>query len=69
MPPIYKYMPEKYVEGFIRRGELLFRSLSYFKAYEEQQVNHREMLLKVGDLRRSCSVWKFAPDGTPVNQA
>jgi len=38
MSSIYKYIPEQYVEGFVRRGELLFRSLSYFRDYEEQQV-------------------------------
>ncbi|TQK07006.1 hypothetical protein [Herbaspirillum sp. SJZ107] len=38
MSPIYKYTPEKYVDGFIRRGEILFRTLAYYKDYEEQQV-------------------------------
>ncbi|WP_426170396.1 hypothetical protein [Pseudoduganella sp. R-34] len=38
IPTIYKYIPEQYVDGFLRSGGLLFRSLSYFKAYEEQQV-------------------------------
>jgi hypothetical protein len=38
MSSIYKYTPAKYVDGFVRRGELLFRSLSYYKDYEEQQV-------------------------------
>lgn len=38
MPPLYKYLPGKYVDAFTRRGEVLFRSLSYFRSYEEQQV-------------------------------
>lgn len=38
MPSIFKYTPAKYVEGFVRRGEVLFRSLSYYRDYEEQQV-------------------------------
>ena len=38
MPPLFKYLPSKYVEAFVGRGELLFRSLSYFRNYEELQV-------------------------------
>jgi hypothetical protein len=38
LPPLYKYLPSKYLEAFVKRGELLFRSLSYFKNYEELQV-------------------------------
>lgn len=36
MPPLYKYIPAQYVDGFVRRGEVLFRSLSYFRDYEDQ---------------------------------
>lgn len=35
---MFKYLPSKYVEAFVERGELLFRSLSYFRNYEELQV-------------------------------
>ena len=28
-------MPEKYLNGFLKNGELLFRSLSYFQDYED----------------------------------
>lgn len=38
MQSIFKYTSEKYIDGFIRRGELMFRSLSSFQNYEEQQV-------------------------------
>lgn len=38
MPPLFKYLPSKYLEAFVKRGELLFRSLSYFRNYEELQV-------------------------------
>lgn len=36
MPPLYKYIPAQYVDDFVRRGEILFRSLSYFRDYEDQ---------------------------------
>jgi len=29
-------MPEKYLNGFLKNGELLFRSLSYFQDYEDK---------------------------------
>lgn len=35
MPSLFKYMPEKYLDGFLKNGELLFRSLSYFQDYED----------------------------------
>lgn len=38
MVSIFKYLPSAYVERFINNGEVLFRSLSYFRSYEEQQV-------------------------------
>ncbi|MCW5649575.1 MAG: hypothetical protein KIS62_07520 [Ramlibacter sp.] len=38
MPPLFKYLPRKYTEAFVSRGELLFRSLSYFRNYEELLV-------------------------------
>ena len=28
-------MPEKYVATFLKKGEILFRSLSYFQDYED----------------------------------
>lgn len=38
MPSLFKYLPSRYLEAFVKRGELLFRSLSYFQNYEELQV-------------------------------
>lgn len=38
MASLYKYLPPKYVDAFVGRGELLFRSLSYFRNYEELHV-------------------------------
>lgn len=36
--PLFKYLPSKYLDAFIGRGELLFRALSYFRNYEELKV-------------------------------
>lgn len=38
LPSLFKYLPSKYLEAFVKRGVLLFRSLSYFRNYEELQV-------------------------------
>ena len=38
MATLYKYLPSKYLDAFVGRGELLFRSLSYFRNFEELQV-------------------------------
>ena len=38
MRSLYKYLPAQFAEGFVRRGEVLFRSLSYFRDYEDAQV-------------------------------
>lgn len=35
MAPLFKYMPIKYARSFLEHGEVLFRSLSYFRNYEE----------------------------------
>jgi hypothetical protein len=32
---VYKYLPEQYVDSFLSKGEVLFRSLSYFRDYED----------------------------------
>jgi hypothetical protein len=42
MPPLYKYLPAKYVDGFTRRGEILFRALSYFRDFEDAQTRGDE---------------------------
>jgi len=42
MPSIYKYLPSKYVDDFVRTGAVLFRSLSYFRDYEEAEVRGDE---------------------------
>jgi hypothetical protein len=39
---LYKYLPAKYVERFVREGAVLFRSLSYFRDYEDAQVRGDE---------------------------
>ena len=39
---LYKYLPSKYIDGFVRRGEVLFRALSYFRDYEDAQVRGDE---------------------------
>ena len=39
---LYKYLPAKYVEAFVREGAVLFRSLAYFRDYEDAQVRGDE---------------------------
>lgn len=38
LQPLFKYLPAKYLDALVGRGELLFRSLSYFRNYEELEV-------------------------------
>ena len=38
LQPLFKYLPSKYLDALVGRGELLFRSLSYFRNYEELKV-------------------------------
>jgi hypothetical protein len=35
---LFKYIPSRHLDAFISRGEVLFRSLSYYSNYEEMQV-------------------------------
>jgi hypothetical protein len=35
---LYKYLPAKYVQTFVREGAVLFRSLSYFRDFEDEQI-------------------------------
>ena len=42
MTPLYKYISSKYVDAFVRRGEVLFRALSYFRDYEDEHVRGDE---------------------------
>jgi hypothetical protein len=42
MTPLYKYIPSQYVDAFVRRGEVLFRALSYFRDYEDEHVRGDE---------------------------
>ena len=42
MSSLFKYLPAKYVEAFVRDGAVLFRSLSYFRDYEDAQVRGDE---------------------------
>lgn len=38
MDHLFKYLPSRYLDAFVGRGEVLFRSLSYYSNYEEMQV-------------------------------
>lgn len=38
MPPLVRYFSKQYANAFVQRGEVLFRSLSYFRDYEDQGV-------------------------------
>ncbi len=42
MTSLYKYLPEKYVKPFLYQGAVLFRTLSYFRDYEDAQVRGDE---------------------------
>lgn len=42
MPSLYKYIPEQYVSDFVHSGAVLFRSLSYYRDYEDAQVRGDE---------------------------
>lgn len=42
VPSLYKYIPTKYVDEFVKNGAILFRSLSYFRDYEDAQVRGDE---------------------------
>jgi len=35
---LFRYMSAEYAEAFVRRGEILFRSLSYYRDYEDDGV-------------------------------
>jgi len=35
---LYKYLPSKYLDNVTMKGEFLFRSLSYFRDFEDEQV-------------------------------
>jgi hypothetical protein len=56
---LYKYLPSKYIDAFVGRGELLFRSLSYFRNYEELQVR--------GDPHEGKRIYKPA-DGLEITK-
>jgi len=34
--PLYKYLPSEFVKGFLTKGEVLFRTLSYFRRVEHR---------------------------------
>ncbi len=42
MTSLYKYIPEQYVDPLLREGAVLFRTLSYFRDYEDAQVRGDE---------------------------
>ncbi|WP_420553818.1 hypothetical protein [Neptuniibacter marinus] len=34
---LYKYIPEQFVDGFVNKGHILFRNLTYFRQYEDNR--------------------------------
>ena len=42
MPRLFKYIPEEYVKDFVSGGIVLFRSLSYFRDYEDSNIRGDE---------------------------
>jgi hypothetical protein len=38
MPSLYRYFSEKNADAFVQNGEVLFRALSYFRNYEDDEV-------------------------------
>ncbi len=38
MPPLFRYFSEENARAFVERGEVLMRSLSYFRDYEDEGV-------------------------------
>ncbi len=42
MTPLYKYIPNQYLNDFVRKGKVLFRALSYFRDYEDAQIRGDE---------------------------
>lgn len=42
MTSLYKYLPEQFVRPLLREGAVLFRTLSYFRDYEDAQVRGDE---------------------------
>lgn len=39
---LYKYLPQRYAEAFVKRGEVLFRSILYFLACEDARRDELE---------------------------
>ena len=38
MPSLYRYFSEKNAHAFVQKGEVLFRALSYFRNYEDDEA-------------------------------
>lgn len=38
MPSLYRYFSEEHAHAFVKKGEVLFRALSHFRHYEDQEV-------------------------------
>jgi hypothetical protein len=36
--PLYRYVSDRWLDGFVRHGELLFRALSYYRDFEDDQI-------------------------------
>jgi hypothetical protein len=39
---LFRYMPNEYADALVRRGEVLFRALSYFRDYEDEGIRSDE---------------------------
>lgn len=35
---LFRYISSEYAESFVDKGEMLFRTLSYFRDYEDEEV-------------------------------
>ena len=42
MPSLFRYFSSEHAEAFVQRGEVLFRTLSYFRDYEDNGVRSDE---------------------------
>ena len=40
-PTMYKYLPSRYAETMVARGEMMFSTLAWFQNYEDEQRGDR----------------------------
>ena len=38
MQSLFRYLSDEYIDAFVRRGEVFFRALSYYRDYEDADV-------------------------------